>query len=169
MGNMFAGIEETDREGGSYEKREWFQDGVYVVQVDSFQARESTHPDREGQGICIFEGTILEVVTDTGDSNPVDEKVVWFNTLERNAKGNLTTNGDRAMGRIKNFAAAALGGVPDTDITAAIVLGLTEADADNQIAPGEALKGIRLIATAKTHVGKKSGKAFTTVTWQPLA
>lgn len=169
MGNMFEGIEETDREGGSYEKREWFQDGVYVVQVDSFQARESTHPDREGQGMVIFEGQILEVLTAFGDSNPQDEKVVWFNTLERNAKSKLTNNGKRAMGRVKNFAAAALGGVEDSEITAAIVLGLTEADADNQIAPGEALKGIRLIATAKTKIGDKSGKPFTTVTWQPLA
>lgn len=164
--NMFAGIEDTEREGA--QKGEWFRDGDYIVEVQKFLAFESENPDTEGDPIVIVEGKILEVVNDLGNSNQAGRTTSWFNSPTRNSKGKLSQKGEYAMGRIKNFAAAALGGVPDEAITADVVLGLTAADAKAGVGPGEALAGIRLLAIARTKTSKKSGKDFTTVTWQPI-
>jgi len=165
--NFFSGIEATEREGSN--KGSWFSDGTYLVELSKFMARESSHPDREGQHIAIVEATVLEVHRSTEVSNNPGSKVAWFNVLERNNKGKLTTKGERAMGRIKNFAAAALGGVDDGAITSGVVGGLTEAVPEDSIGEGEALKGIKLLADVVTNTSQKTGKSFTNVTWAAVS
>lgn len=166
--NFFSGIEKTKREGAN--KGQYFTDGDYLVEIQSFTARKSTNPSsgNKGQAIAVVEATILEVLRETPSSNAVGSKIAWINVLERDLEGDLTPKGERNMGRIKNFAAAALGGVGDEDITAEVVGGLTEASPADNVGEGEALKGIRLRAEAVTNVGK-TGKPFTNVVWEAVA
>ena len=164
MSNFFAGIEKTEREGAN--KGNYFADGDYLVEVQSFTARKSTNPKNEGQVVAVVEATVVEVLRATPSSNSVGSKLAWINILERNAREALTPKGERNMGRIKNFAAAALGGVDDDAITAPVVGGLTEAIPDENIGEGEALKGVRLRAEAVTNTSKSTGKAFTNVVWE---
>ena len=167
MSNFFAGIEKTEREGAN--KGQYFSDGDYLVEIQSFTARKSTNPKNKGQVVAVVAATVVEVLRATPSSNAVGSKLAWINILERDIEGDLTQKGERNMGRIKNFAAAALGGVEDEAITAAVVGGLTEAIPSENIGEGEALKGVRLRAEAVTNVGKSSGKAFTNVVWETVA
>jgi hypothetical protein len=152
MADFFSGIENTKQEGAS--KGQWFA---------------SEHPDRKGQGVAIVECNVLEVLRDAGEGNPSGTKVAWFNVLERAFDGNLTAKGERAMGRIKNFASAALGlsAGDESAITANTVGKLTQANpkAKPPYGEGEALKGLRLRAEVNTRTSQKTGKAFTNVVW----
>jgi hypothetical protein len=167
MADFFSGIENTKQEGAS--KGQWFRDGDYLVEIQSFTARASEHPDRKGQGVAIVECNVLEVLRDAGEGNPSGTKVAWFNVLERAFDGNLTAKGERAMGRIKNFASAALGlsAGDESAITANTVGKLTQANpkAKPPYGEGEALKGLRLRAEVNTRTSQKTGKAFTNVVW----
>lgn len=172
--NMFAGIEDIEVE----EKRKYFQDGTYLVQVDKFVAFESTNPDHEGRPQTATEFTILEVLDEQEGSNKVGEEIVWHNHLDRNHKNQLTSKAKQNLSRLKAFAAAALGGVALEDVTAGMILGLTEADEcpedatkaeqkafEPEFGPGEALVGTKLVVEYHLKTAK-SGAFWPVFSWQ---
>lgn len=164
--NLFAGIEEVDRDepngGGNYLSK----DGDYVLEIEKFQARESKNPNSEGQTIVILEGTVIEVTRNVeGVSHKVGERLAVIEKPERTFTGKLTTKGAYAMGRIKSMAAAILGEngepAPDSAITAEALGALAGGD-------GETLKGTRVCCSVTSRA--REGKApWISKTWAPLA
>lgn len=161
--NMFAGIEDIEVEV----KRGYFQDGTYLVQVDKFVAFESTNPDHEGRPQTATEFTILEVLDEKDGSNKVGDEIVWHNHLDRNRKNELTSKAKQNLSRLKAFAAAALGGVALEDVTAGMILGLTEGDDGDEpeYGPGEALVGTKLVVEYHLKTAK-SGAFWPVFSWQ---
>jgi hypothetical protein len=158
---FFGGIDKVKREGAG--RVPWLsKDGVYLYEVDKFIVKASEHPDREGQPTYIVEGSITQVIRGSEDSHKAGESRSWIQNGELNRAGNLTQKGERALGRVKNFIAAVLGGVEDADIDEEVCEGVAEGG-------GEAIKGLKLVCNVITTVSKKTGKSFTNVTWDALA
>lgn len=148
MKSLFSGIEDVQQEEA---RNPFFKlDGQYVCCIEKTVAKESNHPDREGQPMFIVEVTIVDA---TEGGHAVGSRMAWIQGAEMTARGTLTTKGKRALGRVKNFCAAALGGVPDSVVT-------VEACEELFANDGEAIKGLEVKAIVST-----GASGYTGVTW----
>lgn len=171
MSNLFAGIEDVERDNGDGGGTDTFlgKDGDYVLEVDKFVAFTSQSPSRKGQLTVVMEATVMEVLSGGDDSHRKGQRVKVIECCDRNRDDSFTPKGGHAMARVKAMSAALLGEngecAPDEAITADVIGELTAE-------PGEALKGARVVAKVSTRhwTDKNTGKpkSWTNKSWSPL-
>jgi hypothetical protein len=160
------------------ERRDWFQDGEYVVEIENHVYNPET---QQGDIYAIVELVVVEVLRtardpETGDvvSNQAGDRLAWFNKLNINpATGKLTTLGERGMERVKGYLVQALGGSPEgvteEHVTPEVFARAFGAEPDQDRVKSESAQfaGIKLRARAYT-TESRTGKLYTNVSWNAI-